>query len=317
MSSHEPIDVAVVGVGHLGRHHARLYAAMPQTRLVAVVDRDEARARAIAEEYGCEALFDPEALAGRVQAASVAVPTENHRDVAERLLGSGLDVLVEKPLARTLDEVDSINRAAAAHSRILMVGHTERFNPAVIALTRAVDAPRFFEIHRLAAFSARSTDIDVVLDLMIHDLDLLLYLDGSDPISVDAAGVAALTDKVDIANARIRLASGCGANLTASRISAEPVRRIRLFQARTYISCDTGARKVERYRLTFGAEHEPKIEHDLLPVEEGEPLRIELEAFVEAVRTRSAPAVDGGQARRAIALAHQVREVIESASFTP
>jgi len=317
MSTHEPIDVAVVGVGHLGRHHARLYAAMPQTRLVAVVDRDEARARAIAEEYGCEALFDPEALAGRVQAASVAVPTENHRDVAERLLGSGTDVLVEKPLARTLDEVDAINRAAAAHSRILMVGHTERFNPAVIALSRVVDAPRFFEIHRLAAFSARSTDIDVVLDLMIHDLDLLLFLDGSDPVSVDAAGVAALTDKVDIANARIRLASGCVANLTASRISAEPVRRIRLFQARTYFSCDTGARKVERYRLTFGAEQEPKIQHDLLPVKEGEPLRIELEAFVEAVRTRSAPAVDGRQARRAIALAHQVREVIESASFTP
>jgi predicted dehydrogenase len=317
MNSQEPIDVAVVGVGHLGRHHARLYAAMPQTRLVAVVDRDAARARAVAEEFGCEALIDPQTLAGRVQAASVAVPTENHRDVAEWLLGSGMDVLVEKPLARTLDEVDAINRAAAAHSRILMVGHTERFNPAVIALARAVDAPRFFEIHRLAAFSARSTDIDVVLDLMIHDLDLLLYLDGTDPVSVDAAGVAALTDKVDIANARIRLASGCVANLTASRISAEPVRRIRLFQARTYLSCDTGARKVERYRLTFGAEQEPKIQHDLLPVEEGEPLRIELEAFVEAVRTRSAPAVDGRQARRAIALAHQVREVIESAPFTP
>jgi predicted dehydrogenase len=198
-----------------------------------------------------------------------------------------------------------------------MVGHTERFNPAVISLLRAVDQPRFFEIHRLAAFSSRSTDIDVVLDLMIHDLDLVLAMDGTDPVSVDAAGVAALTDKVDIANARIRLASGCVANLTASRISAEPVRRIRLFQSRTYLSCDTGARKVDRYRLALDPDRKPQIRHDQLPVEDGEPLRLELEAFVEAVHTRATPNIDGRQARRAIELAHRVRESIDTSPFAP
>jgi predicted dehydrogenase len=185
-----------------------------------------------------------------------------------------------------------------------------------MALMQAVDAPRFFEIHRLAGFSARSTDIDVVLDLMIHDLDLVLHMDGSEVVSVDAAGVAALTDKIDIANARIRMASGCVANLTASRISAEPSRRIRLFQTRTYLSCDTGARKVDRYRLTLTADGHPEIRHERLPVGDGEPLRTELEAFVAAVRERAVPPVDGLQARRAIDLAHRVRRSIEE-SLTP
>ena len=240
------IKAAVVGVGHLGRHHARLYAAMPDVELVAVVDRDAERAGQIASEYGCRALSEVQELHGQVEAASVAVPTEFHRLVAEQLLDLGVDVLVEKPLARTLDEADAINAAAERCNRLVMTGHTERFNPAVVALAGAVERPLFFEIHRLAAFSARSTDIDVVLDLMIHDLDLLLSLDGSDPVSIDAVGVPALTDKVDIANARIRMASGCVANLTASRISAEAMRRVRVFQAHAYLSCDTGTRLVER-----------------------------------------------------------------------
>lgn len=311
------LEVGVVGVGHLGRHHARLYASMPGVRLVAVADRHIERARAIAAEYGCEAVEDASALVGRVQAASVAVPTAFHREVAEQLLREGTDVLVEKPLATSLEEADSINRTAKEQGRIVMVGHTERFNPAVRSLSRAVDAPRFFEIHRLAAFTARSTDIDVVLDLMIHDLDLVLHLDGTAPVAVDASGVAALTDKVDIANARIRLASGCVANLTASRISAEPVRRVRVFQARTYLSCDTAAKSVERYRLVFDAAGEPRIRHDQLPVEEGEPLGHELEAFVETVRTRGEPPVDGEQGRQAMDLAYRVREAIAASPFAP
>lgn len=306
------IPVGVVGVGHLGRQHARLYASLPGARLVAVADRDLGRAREVAGSYGCEALADPAALIGRVRAASIAVPTGSHRAVAELLLQAGIDVLVEKPLARTLAEADAIIAAAEARSRLVMVGHSERFNPAVAALARAVDAPRFFEIHRLAAFSARSTDVDVVLDLMIHDLDLLLHLDGTEAVAIDAVGVAALTDKVDMANARIRLASGCVANLTASRISAEPVRRVRVFQARTYISCDTATRSVDRYRLVIGPGGAPSITHDSLPVDQGEPLRLELEAFLEAVRARSAPPVDGRQGRRALALAYQVLEAIES-----
>jgi predicted dehydrogenase len=310
--SDDVLEVGVVGVGHLGRHHARIYSEMPGTRLVGIVDSDPERARAIAAEYGCEIFASPQALASKVTAASVAVPTEYHLEVAEPLLRDGVDLLIEKPLAPSVEHADHVTRLAAEHSRVLMVGHTERFNPAVMALMRAVDAPRFFEIHRLAGFSARSTDIDVVLDLMIHDLDLVLHMDGSDVVSVDAAGVAALTDKIDIANARIRFASGCVANLTASRISAEPSRRIRIFQARTYLSCDTGAREVDRYRLTLTPEGRPEIKHERLPVEDGEPLRIELEAFVSAVNGRNAPPVDGQQARRAIDLARQVRDSIEA-----
>ena len=192
------LKLGVVGVGHLGRHHARIYAGLPGVELVAVADRDLDRATRIAETHGCRAVSDVAGLAADVDAASVAVPTEDHRVVAEHLLRQGVDVLVEKPLARTLAEADAINRAAEQAGRLVMVGHTERFNPAVVALALAVDAPRFLEIHRLAAFTARSTDIDVVLDLMIHDLDLLLYLDGTRPVSVDAVGVAALTDQLDI-----------------------------------------------------------------------------------------------------------------------
>jgi len=307
-----PLRVAVVGVGHLGRHHARLYAAGSDTELVAVVDRDGERARAIAQEYGCRALDDPRQLIGRVDAVSVAVPTEHHGEIAVPLLEGGLDVLVEKPLARTLDEADAINAAAARNGRLVMVGHTERFNPAVRALAAVVDRPRFFEIHRLAAFSARSTDVDVVLDLMVHDLDLVLELDGSEPVAVDAVGIHALTDKVDIANARLRMASGCVANLTASRISAEALRRVRVFQERTYVSCDTGRRRVERYRLAPDAAGTPRIEHDLLPVADEEPLAAELAAFAAAVRTRTPPAVDGIQGRRVVELAQRIVAEIAS-----
>jgi predicted dehydrogenase len=289
---------------------------MPNVELVGIVDSDAERANGIAFEYGCPVLADVSELARVAQAASVAVPTESHREVAVRLLTAGVDVLVEKPLARTLAEADAILAAATETGRFVMTGHTERFNPAIAVLAQVVDRPRFFEIHRLAAFSARSTDIDVVLDLMIHDLDLLLHLDGSEVDTVDAVGVAALTDKVDIANARIRMRSGCVANLTASRISAEPLRRVRVFQARTYISCDTGTRKVERYRVKYD-EGKPCIGHDLLEVPEGEPLAAELSAFVAAVRDRTAPTVDGLAGRRAMDLAYRVREAMQAEARAP
>ena len=305
----DPIRVAVVGVGHLGQHHARLYAAAEDAELIGVVDRDADRAAEIAAANGCRVFPDVASLRGEVQAVSVAVPTEHHREVAEPLFDAGLDLLIEKPLARDPGEAAAINGAAKRASRLIMVGHTERFNPAVIALAGAVDAPRFFEIHRLSAFSARSTDIDVVLDLMIHDLDLLAMMDASEVVAVDAVGISALTDRVDIANARIRLASGCVANLTASRISAEPVRRVRVFQSRTYLSCDTGKREVERYRLVRGEAGAPTIRHDHLPVQEGEPLALELAAFLESVRTRRCP-VDGNAGARAVVLAHRVLEAI-------
>jgi predicted dehydrogenase len=277
---------------------------------VGVVDANLDRAREIAGAYGCEAHAAVEGLAGRVAAASVATPTVNHREAAAALLRGGADVLIEKPIAPSLADADAILAQAAAAGKLVMVGHTERFNPAIAALARAVDAPRFMEIHRLAGFTARSTDVDVVLDLMIHDLDLLLFLDGTDPVSVDAVGVAALTDKVDIANARIRLASGCVANITASRISAEGLRRVRVFQSRTYIACDTGTREVERWKLAFAAGGAPQIVHEVLPVAPGEPLGAELDAFLDAVVARSAPAIDGAAGRRALALALRVRDAI-------
>jgi len=305
-----PVRVGVVGVGHLGRHHARLYASLPGATLVAVADHDLDRAKRVAAEYRCEAYREAFELVGRVAAASIATPTVAHRAAAETLLAGGADVLIEKPIAPSLRETDAILDAARRADRLVMVGHTERFNPAMTALARAVDAPQFVEIHRLAAFTARSTDVDVILDLMIHDLDLLLWFDGTEPKSVDAVGVAALTDKIDIANARIRFASGCVANVTASRISAETLRRIRVFQSRTYISCDTGERKVERFRLVYGSDKKPAIRHELLPVDDGEPLALELAAFVEAVHTRTPPPIDGLAGRRALELAFRVRDAI-------
>jgi predicted dehydrogenase len=312
--SSAPVPVGVVGVGHLGRHHARLYASLPGVKLIGVADRDFERAKSIAAEHGCEAFPDAAELIGRVAAASIATPTVSHRDAACTLLDGGVDVLIEKPIAPSVQDADAILDAARRADRLVMVGHTERFNPAMAALARAVDAPLFVEIHRLAAFSSRSTDVDVILDLMIHDLDLLLWFDGTEPKSVDAVGVAALTDKVDIANARIRFASGCVANVTASRISAEALRRIRVFQTRTYIGCDTGERKVERFRLVIGSDRKPTIQHERLPVEDGEPLAIELAAFVDAVRTRTRPPIDGLAGRRALELACRVREAIASSS---
>ena len=306
------IRVGVVGVGHLGRHHARLYAAHPETTLVAVADHDLDRAKAIADEYGCDACASASELVGQVTAASIATPTVDHRPAALTLLAGGADVLIEKPIAPSLDDADAILDAARRADRLVMVGHTERFNPAIAALSRVVDAPRFVEIHRLAAFTARSTDVDVILDLMIHDLDLLLWFDGTEPQSVDAVGVAALTDKIDIANARIRFASGCVANVTASRISAEPLRRIRVFQSRTYVGCDTGEKKVERFRLVIGSDRKPTIQHERLPVEDGEPLALELTDFVNAVRTRTPARIDGLAGRRALELALRVRAAIAS-----
>jgi predicted dehydrogenase len=310
----EAVPVGVVGVGHLGRHHARLYASLPGARLVAVCDRDLERAKAIAKEHGCEAFPDAAALVGRVRAASVSVPTVHHRAVAEPLIRSGIDVLVEKPIAASLEDADAILDAARDLGRIVMVGHTERFNPAIVALSSVVTRPRFLEIHRLAGFSARSTDVDVILDLMIHDLELLLHLDGSEVDAVDAVGVAALTDKVDIANARIRLASGCVANLTASRISAETLRRVRVFQPRSYVACDTVARTVEEYRVVSNADGTPAIVRQQLPVGDGEPLALELAAFVECVRTHRTPPVDGAHGRRALELAHRVRDAARAST---
>jgi predicted dehydrogenase len=302
------LRAAVVGVGHLGRHHARILGSMEGVRLTHVVDTNEARAREIAATVGAEGCASLDRVLDEVDLVSVATPTEVHRDVAVRFLERGVPVLVEKPLARSTEEADAIIACAAASGAILAVGHTERFNPAVMAAAPHVHDPRFIEVHRLGTFPERSLDIDVVFDLMIHDLDLVLAFAGSAVESLEAVGVPVLTGRVDIANARIRFASGCVANLTASRISRDRTRKIRFFQRDAYISIDCGAKEAEMYRLVHAAGARPAIQGGPIEVRDSEPLRNELEDFAAAVRERRPPRVGGQDGRRAVDLAQRITE---------
>jgi predicted dehydrogenase len=302
------LRVAVVGVGDFGRQHARVYAGIEGVELVGVLDTNRARAEAVAREFGAEPLPDLAAVAARAQAASVAVPTADHLAVAAKLIERGVDVLVEKPMASTLEQARQMISAAERGGRILQVGHVERFNPAVVAAARIADRPQFFEVHRLGVFTPRSLDVDVVYDVMIHDLDILLALAG--PVSeVKAVGIPVVTDKVDIAHARLEFDSGAVANLTASRISTERVRKLRFFQQHEYISVDYGRRDALRIRVAQPGP-EPRFEFEQLPVGTEEPLRAELKAFVAAVRSRQAPVVDGRAGRDALELADRVMAAI-------
>jgi predicted dehydrogenase len=298
----EPLRAGVVGVGALGRHHARVWAATPGATLAGVFDTDAARAEAVAAEFGCPAASDVETLLGRTDAVSVAVPTVSHHAVARQALEAGCDVLVEKPITPTLAEADELITLAEARGRVLQVGHIERFNPATAMLLEAGRGARFVEVHRLGSFSPRSLDVDVVLDLMVHDLDIVLALDGSEPVQIEAVGVPVLTPRVDIANARLRFASGLIANLTASRVSLEKVRKFRVFAPRTYVSADFAAREVQVYTLATG-EGTPRIDGARHAAPDQEPLRLQIEAFAEACRSRTAPRVSGADGRRALSLA--------------
>lgn len=305
------LRVAVVGVGHLGRHHARLLAAMPDVDLVAVADTDQARAAEIAAAQQTTAVSDWRALPADLDAVTVAVPTEAHMAVALGLIERGAHVLVEKPLARSVAEADALIAAAAARQVHLAVGHTERFNPAVTAARAYLTQPRFIEAHRLGTFPERSLDIDVVFDLMIHDLDLLLSIVGEPVVNVEAVGVPVLTPRIDIANVRLRFAGGCIANLTASRISRDRVRKIRFFQPQSYLSIDYAAQEVEHWTLGPGPAGTPAITGGKLDVPRDEPLKRELEDFVTAVRDQRAPTVTGDQGRAALALAAEIVERME------
>lgn len=309
------LRVGVVGVGHLGRHHVRLLAGMPGAQLVAGVDLDRARAEAAVAGTGAVALTDYRDLIDTVDAVTVAVPTASHLDVACAFLERGIHVLVEKPMAASLDEADRMLAAAAVGDAILAVGHTERFNPAVEAALAVLQRPRFIEIDRLSGFPERSLDIDVVFDVMIHDLDLILAVDRSGVVGVEAVGVPVLTPRVDIANARIKFASGCIANLTASRISRDQVRKFRCFQPDMYVSVDSGARELDVWRLERRDGRRPAIEGGRVAVEQDEPLRRELADFVAAVRNRQSPRVTGQAGREALALATRVAAAIDAATL--
>ena len=311
-----PISVAVVGVGVFGRNHARVYKELEQqgepVRLLGVVDPDSARADEVAREFGCQPFGSVAELIStqsEVQAASLAAPTMHHLALARELMTAGVDVLVEKPLGTALSEADELTRLAAAHQRIVQVGHLERFNPAVQATIPVLTQPMFFEVHRLSVFTPRSLDVDVVLDLMIHDLDIVLAFTKSPVREVRAVGLPVLSGKVDIANVRIEFESGCIANFTASRVSTERVRKLRFFQPRQYISLDYGRQEVLVF--TVGSDGvaagmpsvNPQIGVNKLTVASEEPLHAELKSFLRAVRQRSTPLVTLEDGRRALGLA--------------
>jgi predicted dehydrogenase len=303
--SEKKIRVGVVGVGDFGRNHVRVWRELEGAELAGIVDADAERAGRVAAEFGTRVLPGVEALAGQVDAVSLAVPTVEHARMGCRLLEQGMDVLVEKPMAASLAEADDLIAAARRHGRILQVGHLERFNPAVVAVEKIVNRPLFFEVHRLGVFSPRSLDVDVVYDVMIHDLEILLALVGAPVTDLKAVGIPVLTDKVDIAHARIEFATGAVGNLTASRVSTERVRKMRFFQEREYISLDYTRQDVLRVRVRPGGA-EPQMDFEKLPTQPEEPLRAELRSFLECVRTRTTPRVDGAAGRRALELADRV-----------
>ena len=305
VKENQKIRVAVVGAGDFGRNHARVYRELPGAELVGIVDANAERAAKIAQEFSTEAIPDIESLAGRVDAASVVVPTVAHSRVGCRLLELGIDVIVEKPMAASLAEADALISTAARCGRILQVGHLERFNPGIIAVMPVVNRPLYFEVHRLGVFTPRSLDIDVVYDVMIHDLDILLAIVNTPVVDIKAIGIPVLTDKVDIAHVRLDFASGAVANITASRVSTERVRKLRFFQQHEYISVDFTRQDALRVRVVEPGP-QPKFDFATLPAEREEPLRAELRAFLESVRTRRVPLVDGLAGRRALELADQV-----------
>ncbi len=311
MNSEPRIRVGVIGVGHVGQHHARIYHELPGVELVGIADTDPARLEDVGRVVQAAAFRDYRELFGRVDGVSIAVPTHLHAPIALECLDHGLDVLVEKPLAETLEEAEKVTELAMRQGRILQVGHVERFNGAVRALHGIVKAPGFIECHRLSPFPLRGTDVDVILDLMIHDIDIILSVVKSPVSQVSAVGVPVLTDRVDIANARLEFSSGCVANVTASRVSAERIRKIRIFQPDTYISLDYTSQEIALYRRLPGdpAAHPPRLPQivsEEVVVEKKEPLLLELMSFIRSVRERTRPEVSGDEAVEALRVAFQV-----------
>ncbi len=334
MTNESAIRVAVVGVGSFGRNHARVYHELEKqqqgVQLAAVVDANAAQAQAVAAQFGCKAFTRVQDLFGLVDAVSVAVPTVHHLRVASALMEAGVDVLIEKPLASTLEEADALDAIAKANQRVVQVGHLERFNPAVQATLPILTRPMFFEVHRLSIFTARSLDVDVVLDLMIHDIDVVLSFVKSPVTEIRAVGLPVVTNKVDIANVRLEFESGCVANFTASRISTEKVRKLRFFQPGEYVSVDYGRQDVLQLRVgqeekfsldqLLGIVGEPAdvpipgVTVNKPPVRAEEPLHSELKSFLDAVRRRSTPVVSLDDGRKALAVALEILSSIDQHS---
>jgi predicted dehydrogenase len=309
--SEKVIRVAVVGVGEFGRNHVRVWREIEGAELAGIVDTDAERARQVAAEFGTRVIPSASALASEhVDAVSLAVPTKEHGRVGCMLLDAGFDVLVEKPVAASLKEADRLIASAKRAGRILQIGHVERFNPAVTSAQAIISRPLFFEVHRLGIFTPRSLDIDVIYDVMIHDLDILLSFVNAPVVDLKSVGIPVITTKVDIAHARLEFSTGTVANLTASRVSTERVRKMRFFQEHEYVSLDFTRQDVLRIRVQPGEalseNGQPQINFEKLPATACEPLQAELRAFLESVRTRKAPVVDGAAGRRALELADRV-----------
>jgi predicted dehydrogenase len=304
------IRVAVVGAGEFGRNHARVYRELPDAELAGIYDTNAERAAAIAAEFHTQVFSSLDDLRGKADAASVVVPTIDHSAVGCRLMERGLDVLVEKPMAVSLAEADALLDAASRHKKILQVGHVERFNPAVLAVEPILNHPLFFEVHRLGVFTPRSLDVDVIYDLMIHDLDILLALVREEVTEVKAVGIPVLTDKVDIAHARLEFTGGAVANITASRVSTERVRKMRFFQQHEYISLDYARRDALRVGVKKPGP-QPEFAFEKLSAPAEEPLHAELQAFLDSVRTRREPRTSGRAGRAALDLAVRVMASIQ------
>jgi predicted dehydrogenase len=301
------IKVAVIGVGYLGQHHARIYSSLSECRLTGVSDINSERGKTIAANYRTNHYQNYQELLNVVDAVSIAVPTVEHFSIASAFLEAGCHVLVEKPMTSTLEEADELIRLAEKNKKVLFVGHTERFNPSIQMAREKIKDPGFIEAHRLGTFAKRSTDVDVILDLMIHDLDIIGHMVSDDVESIDSIGVRALTDKVDIANARITFKKGCVANITASRISAEKVRKIRIFQPESYLSIDCAEQEVQYYYLVREEGKSPRIQKEHLAVERDEPLKREILSFLSSLQENGVPEVSGEDGRKALKIAFEIR----------
>ena len=299
--------VGVIGTGYLGRLHARILTEMPEAQVTGFVDPNDEHAAEVQQKHSLQRFDSIEAIAKEIDCAVIATPTVTHFEIAEQLLNAGCDVMIEKPITATAEQARWLIDIAKKKNRIIQVGHVERYNPAITAIADQVRNTRFFTSERISAFSNRSVDIDVLLDLLIHDLNLVLSLIGGEPTDIRALGVPVVTDKVDIANVRLELDNGAVANLTASRVSQKPVREQRFFGTDFYYSVDTKAKEVKGYRMLPGGRIEPAA----VVIEDKEPLRAELESFLQCVRDRTRPIVDGEDGCKAVELARRVGEKIE------
>lgn len=304
------LKAGVIGVGHLGQHHARLYSSLPGVQLVGIVDQSADRAQLIADRHGVRVFRSIDDLLPHVDVISVAVPTSSHYAVAKACLLAGKHVLVEKPIAVTSQEGHELVRLAEEMRRCLQVGHSERFNPVMQVVRPYIRRPVFIEGHRLSSFSERGTDVDVVLDLMVHDLDMVLSFNPGPVEDIRAAGVPVLSSTIDIANARIQFKSGCVANLTASRVSTNKMRRLRLFQPDSYLSIDFQSRQGVIFRRMSGAGQRPTVEVEQLQGSEEEPLKLQLESFLHSASTGTKPVVSGADGAAALDVAQLVLQAI-------